>query len=294
VFNITEDIYNSIIKNNYGRDKLKKIYNLSDNRAREIIAIANYLKDNNLPLINDPKYHNNIEKDFSIKGNKFKVACMSDLHFGSREMKLKQFNAFMEHTFKENVDIYLIAGDILDGTKVYKGQEYEQYSCNLDEQLKLFLNNFPVVSKCYFILGNHDYSFYKSVGVNIGDIIEKERKDLKYIGVHSGNININEIPFELWHGSGASGYALTYKLQKKIESYMSGKKPRFLISGHWHQSCVFTTRNVTALHAGCFQGDTILLKALALQPQIGGWILDITHENKEVKSIKSEFIQFYE
>jgi hypothetical protein len=55
----------------------------------------------------------------------------------------------------------------------------------------------------------------------------------------------------------------------------------------------FTARNITAYHAGSFQGPTILSKQYCLPTINGGWILDILAENGEVKTINSEFVFFY-
>lgn len=291
--NLTKDTYDLIINHGYGRERIQKVLNITNKDAEKLVTIAKYLQINNIPVIDDPQHKDSAIKSLDIKGETLRLAVMSDLHFGSAVCKIAEMKSFFNYALDKKVDVFLMSGDLLDGQRVYKGQEFEQDAVSADGQFNLFMENVPQLPKAYFIIGNHEYSLYKHAGKNIGYDIAKERKDFEYLGCMEGNVKINDILFQLWHGAGSCSYSISYKLQKKIETYVPGHKPRFLFAGHWHQSLEMTTRNVSAYHCGSFQGSNTFSKALALATIVGGWILEIIHHDGEVKSVKSEFVQYY-
>lgn len=291
---LSKDVFDCITVNGYGREKLCKSFGVSDRTARDWLAVAKWLQNNNMPFIADPMHLPQAEViKHEIKGNSWKVAVFSDLHIGSDVFRPVELQTAVKYALDSGVDTFLLPGDIIDGTNVYRGQQYEQDITGVDSQIERFAEVFPKVPKAYFIVGNHEYSAFKSVGKNVGHDISAIRKEFQYIGCMEGRVTINDVIFELFHPTGGGSYALSYKLQKRIESYIPGNKPRFLLMGHYHQSMCMTVRNVTGYHCGSFQGPNTFSKALSLANVTGGWILEIMSENGEVNSVKSEFVQFY-
>jgi predicted phosphodiesterase len=292
---LTRDIYHIIISKGYGVQRLRKEFNISERTARDWIAISKYFDSHNMPFLTDPLLQPKTHIDYKIEGNHFKVASIADWHIGSKMFKKEAFQTFIKYAIDQGVEIFLAPGDLIDANNVYRGQEYELAVVGIDDQVDLLCETVPVFAniKFFFITGNHEYTAYKMVGKNVGSDIANSRKDFTFLGAIDGKVSINGIPFDLFHGAGKGAYAVSYKIQKRIESYVPGEKPRILLVGHWHQSMEFTTRNITAYHSGSFQGPTILSKQFCLPTINGGWIIDILAENSEVKSIKSEFIFFY-
>jgi predicted phosphodiesterase len=291
---MTKDIFDSIITNNYGRDRVSKMFDVSETVARGWIAVAEYLAEHNMPFIEDPLHQpKDKELSYEIKGDRFKFAATADWHIGSAVAKKAELKAYLNYAKDQGVELFLAAGDLMDGNNVYPGQQYEQSISSIDGQLESLIEIIPDLKKCFFIIGNHEYAIYKQVGKNIGLDLASRRPDFKFLGAMEGQVSINGILFELFHGTGSGSYSVSYKLQKRIESYTPGNKPRFLIAGHWHQSMEFTTRNVTAYHSGSFQGPSTFSRMLSLQNVLGGWIVEVIHENGEVRSVKSEFLPFY-
>jgi predicted phosphodiesterase len=270
------------------------MFDVSETVARGWIAVAEYLEAHNMPFIEDP-LHQPKSQDIihQIKGDKWKVAVMSDLHIGSNVFKKDEMQTFVKYALDSGVETFLLPGDIIDGTKVYFGMEYEQSIPGIDNQISYFEEIFPKVPKAFMIIGNHEYASFKSIGKNIGLDICRNRPDFKYIGCMEGRVTINGILMELFHGQGSGAYTLSYKLQKRIENYVPGNKPRFLFMGHYHQAVSITSRNVSAYLCGSFQGANTFSKGLNLPNVTGGWILEIMSDGDEVNSVKSEFIQFY-
>ncbi|MEM2153909.1 MAG: metallophosphoesterase [Nitrososphaeria archaeon] len=233
-------------------------------------------------------------KEYDIgKGEILRVAVCADVHVGSRYAKLGEFLSYLKYV-DEASDVLFIAGDLLDGIGVYKGQEMELALVRVEEQVERAKELLSYYKKpIFFITGNHEYSVTERTGIEIGNLLAS--KTATFLGPHKGEIIINGIRFQLWHGSGAGSYAVSYKLQKTVEHFLPGKKPRFLFAGHWHQAAYLPLyRNVDAYLCGTFQGETILTRRLGVLPQLGGWIITIRHEGGEVKGVSSEFIPFYE
>ena len=291
---MNKNIFDLITIGGYGRERLCKEFGIQESAAREWIAVAKYLQKNNMPFIDDPMHKpNSGAVNHEISGDRWRVAVISDMHVGSNVFRKEPLNAFVKYARDSGVDTFLFPGDLLDGTRVYKGQEYEQSIPGIDNQIEYFSEMFPKIPRAFFITGNHEYAVFKNVGKDIGQDISRNRKEFQYLGCMEGRVNINGVLFELYHPSGSCAYALSYKLQKRIESYVPGDKPRILLMGHYHQSMCMTVRNVTGYHCGSWQGPNTFSRALNLTNVTGGWILEIMSENGEINSIKSEFVQTY-
>jgi hypothetical protein len=290
---LTQEIYNIIIDKGYGVLKLRKEFNVTERVARDWISISKYFNSHNMPFLTDPLIQPKVHVNYKIEGNNFKVASLADWHIGSKAFKKEAFITFIKYCKDKGVEIFLAPGDLIDANNVYRGQEYELEIVGIDDQLDALCNIVPDLGKLFFITGNHEYAVYKRVGKNVGPDIAQRRKDFVFLGAIEGKVSINDIPFDLFHGAGKGSYAVSYKIQKRIEGYVPGDKPRILLVGHWHQMMEFTSRNITAYHCGSFQGPTILSKQFCLPNINGGWIIDIMAEAGEVKTINSEFIFFY-
>lgn len=86
-------------------------------------------------------------------------------------------------------------------------------------------------------------------------------------------------------------------MQKSIENFASGKKPKLYVSGHYHVSCILPDyRNVFAMHPGCFQGQGLFLRRLGVSPDVGGFIVEYMvnqdSERFDLAYIRSEWIPF--
>ena len=98
----------------------------------------------------------------------------------------------------------------------------------------------------------------------------------------------------LLHPDGAAAYAISYNLQKLVESFEGGRKPHVLVVGHWHQMAYIHVRNVHAFYPGCFQAQTEFERRRGLQPQIGALLLDIrVAAHGTWQEVKRTFYRYY-
>lgn len=219
------------------------------------------------------------------------LGISGDWHIGSKACKENYIIDYIEQLNNRNIKILILPGDLIDGMFVYKGQIMEVTSVKIDDQI---LRAREIISlfkgKIYFILGNHDYSVVKHMGIDVGKLFESP--NFVYLGATRANLTIDNISMELYHGMGGGGYNISYKLQKVIDSY-DETRPRFIFAGHWHTSAYIPSyKSVSALTVGSFQGKTELTERMHVIPQIGGWVMNIKHSGKRVLSEKLEFLPY--
>ena len=231
-------------------------------------------------------------------GSQVKIGVISDTHIGSlfedRELLHKLYKIFK----KEGITNVYHVGDIVDGEKMYKGQEYELYANGATNQIREVVDRYPEFGgiTTYFITGNHDLSYWKNSGLDIGDIISQRRKDLVYMGREEVDILIGtkykKIKLKLFHPGGGTAYALSYHLQKFAESYSDAEKPDILCVGHYHKSeMIPNIRGIRAIQSGSIQAKTPYMRRKRLDAHQGGWILDFNIDRKlGIRKFRGEFI----
>jgi len=192
--------------------------------------------------------------------NVIRFGVASDIHVGSLYERIDALCVFLERCERGGIKTILVPGDILDGHGIYKGQAFEQYAVGLKAQLDAFKKKIPQFKNLvfHFITGNHDESFKKSCGVDIGAALCQDRPNWKFLGESYAELTFqtkSKLPFRvtLAHPGGGSAYSLSYRLQKNIESLSGGTKPDARFEGHFHKAIWLPGyRNVEAFSAGCF------------------------------------------
>ncbi len=232
----------------------------------------------------------------SFSGRRVRIGVISDTHKGSLYANQKYEDSLINFFNRNKVDAVYHAGDILDGEKMYRGQEYEIKYHGADNQIKHCVETFPKVnSKMYFITGNHDQAFWKTAGVDIGEILDRKRSDFEYLGKDQALIQLRKnVKIMLIHPSGGTAYAVSYKSQKIIESFSGGEKPNILFCGHYHKFDYLFYRNIFTFQCPTTQNQTPYMKRKPTPAILGGLMLDIFMDKKGISRIKTEYLPFYE
>lgn len=237
-----------------------------------------------------------IQKYFS--GNRLKFAIVSDTHLCSKHERLDALKTFYKICKQQGiVDVYH-AGDVITGQKLFRGMEYEVHTIGVDNQVNYCVRNYPHVSgiTTHFITGNHDLSYYKDLGIDVGQHIASQRSDMAYLGQWQADVKYNNVIIRLIHPDKGNAYAYSYHTQKIVEQIQSGHKPHIMVFGHWHISLYFLYRNIHTLNAGCFEDQTPYLLRKGINPIIGGWIIKVktAHDDKQsIIAFEPQFIPFY-
>lgn len=237
--------------------------------------------------------------DLNIEPNKkIRFGLIGDTHFGSKYSQLTHLHYYYDICAKKGITDIYHCGDITDGENMRPGHAYENYIHGADEHIKELVNNYPyregIVT--HFITGNHDASFIKSCGLDIGNHIANKRSDLQYLGKDVVNINITDnITMQLRHPWSSSAYALSYRPQKIVESMEAAclDKPDILCIGHFHKMEYLFYHNIHVFQTGCFQSATPFTTGKGISVAMGGWIIEIeTNSEGKIKTIIPQAIPF--
>jgi len=240
------------------------------------------------------------------EGNVIRFGLIGDTHVGSGYQRLDALRAFYGHCAGEGIDTILHAGDVVDGWRVYRGQEFElhPHGRSWPEQRDMFAREVPRIDglRTVFITGSHDTSFKKLIGLVAGDELSRVRPDWKFIGEDVGDVMLKTgsgrtLRVKLLHPCGGTAYALSYRPQKIIESLSGGQKPDLIAIGHYHKAeWLPVYRNVQAFQVGCFQSQTPYMVRKSLAAHIGGCIVTavLGDKKKLTTRVSAEFISFFE
>lgn len=227
--------------------------------------------------------------------HRIKFGLISDTHLGSRFQQLTLLQTAYKIFDEEKVEFVIHAGDIVDGIRMYSGQEQELFLQGADEQRDYVVEHYPERKKykTYIVAGNHDMKFKKLAGYNILRHICAGRDDLVFKGeLGSHTFRVKNLTFEVLHPSGGVPYAKSYKLQKLIEGGLGdiinrlritkdlGIIPQFFISGHLHVANYTPHLGVRGFMLPCLQAQTPYLLAKGLSPELGIWILTVECDNE--------------
>lgn len=238
------------------------------------------------------------------KDGLIRFGLIGDLHVGSLYQRADALRAFYEALAAEGIETVLCAGDVIEGWKVYKGQEFELQPTarSWPEQRDMFAETAPKIPgiTTIFISGNHDASFKNLIGMIVGDELQQKRPDWKFIGQDVGDViltaeNKKPLRIRLMHPGGGTAYAVSYKMQKFIESIPGGEKPDILAVGHYHKAEHLPGyRNIHGFQVGCFQSQTPFMARQGSAAMVGGWIVEAAVGGNLVTRIRGEFMSFME
>lgn len=231
-----------------------------------------------------------------------KFGVVGDTHLGSYYERLDFLNVAYKVFEVNKIQKVFHAGDILDGEKMYRGHEYELRAHGADRQIAHCVENYPQRGKIitHFITGNHDLSFWRHAGIDIGEKIALQRKDMVYEGQENARIEIYNkdghiFKLMLEHPGKGTAYAISYHPQKYIESLSGGQKPHAILMGHYHKAEFLPNyRNVCLIQVGTLQSQTPFMRRNNIAAMMGFWIVEVRFDAQGTVSLKPEFYPFFE
>ena len=214
-----------------------------------------------------------------------RFGVVSDTHLGSKHQQLTYLHQFYDYAMNEGVEFFLHAGDIVDGLHtVHRGaMVYEQFVHGFDAQVAYAAEVYPKVGvPTYIINGNHDLWFHTNTGSNVAKTLADMRDDMEYLGDEGAYYKIGDaVEVYVMHPAGGPAYARSYKLQKWIEQVPPHQKPHLALLGNWHISAMLPSyRNVIGALVPCFQAQTPYERRKGLNPEVGGYVIDIDWDEK--------------
>ena len=232
-----------------------------------------------------------------VKNGEVKFLSLSDIHYASKWDNPHLVDYAYELAEKENVDFVVNSGDIFEGDfhNARPNHIYEVKAHGI-EQLDYVVDKYPKSNiPTYYITGNHEATFIKTCGADMGKMLEQRRSDLTYLGHDLGDIKLDKTFIRLRHGSGGNAYAKGYKLQKYCETLPTNDIPSIILQGHFHYSAYFKNRDIHCFNVPSLQGYTPYAKSLGLPQEMGFWLITCDLDSKgNIVSIIPELYQFEE
>jgi predicted phosphodiesterase len=232
----------------------------------------------------------------SFDGERIRVGAMTDTHIGSDKMPPERIYQAFEEFKKEKIDFITHSGDVTEGMSNRLGHIYELRDLGYANQKKASVEIFSqwTDTDIYAIDGNHDRWFIKSNGAKIVEDIAKEVPNFHFIGHDEGDISLNgKAILKLWHGEDGNSYALSYRLQKILESLTGGEKPNAMLCGHVHKFVDIFERHVFCTSVGSMQSQTPWMRGKRIAAHTGFAIIDYWVNDKGICKKTSTWHPFY-
>lgn len=232
----------------------------------------------------------------SFEGQRIRVGAFTDTHLGSVKMPPDRVYQAFEEFRKAKVDFITHSGDVCEGMSNRPGHIYELTHLGYDAQKSLAIEIFSQWNDTdiYAIDGNHDRWFLKSNGAKIVKDIADAIPNFKFLGHDEGDISLKgKATLKLWHGEDGNSYALSYRLQKILESLTGGEKPNAMHAGHVHKYVEIFERHVFCTSMGCMQSQTPWMRGKRIAAHPGFAIIDYWVNDKGICKMTKTWHPFY-
>lgn len=264
---------------------LKKIQSIYSEKELQAIAMGGRILPGieNIPIIN-------------FEGNRIRIGAITDTHIGHMKFSEDRLFQAFEQFKKEKVDFITHSGDVTEGMSHRPGHIYELDHLGYEQQKEYAVKLFSqwTDTDIYAIDGNHDRWFIKSNGAYIVKDIDRALSNFHFIGHDEGDISLDgRATLKLWHGEDGNSYALSYRVQKIIESFTGGEKPSVMLCGHTHKYVKIFERNVHAISVGCIEAQTSWMRGKKLAAHVGFSIFDVYIGELGVTKITETWYPFY-
>lgn len=235
----------------------------------------------------------------------YRFGLTGDNHLCSRYERMDVLNALYDVFHQEGIKDVYNTGNWIDGEARFNVHDLKVHG--MDNQIDYFLKNYPRregVTTHYITGDDHEGWYTQREGVDVGKYTEMKaqiagRDDLHYLGHMEADVVLKakngKTTMRVVHPGGGSSYAISYSIQKIIESYQGGEKPDILLAGHYHKADYIFNRGVHAVQSATTMDQSPFMRKKKLAAHLGGWIIEFaTDDNGAITRFKQEFIPFYD
>lgn len=236
--------------------------------------------------------------DINISKDSFKFVYMSDLHIGEKHFLDGLFDYVVEYVEQTQPDFILNPGDHLEGMSGRPGHVYEMTEIGFQQQIEKAVELYTRLSDWdhYGIDGNHDQWYYKknNGGVIVGNELAARVPNYHNLGQDEGIVDVNGIKIMLFHPNDGTAYAVSYKLQKLIESFTGGEKPHIVLEGHYHKAMSMWCRGVYGIECGTLCGQSQFMRGKKIPAHTGFGEVEVFFNKNGLERVVHEFIPWYQ
>ena len=240
-----------------------------------------------------------------FKGSEIKIGVTSDNHLGSMYYRDDILHALFDIWQEQGITDVYQGGNMIDGEAPFN--KHDLLVHGLQNQVEYFVENWPERPgmTTHFVTGDdHEGWYVQREGINIGEFIQmvsekNGRKDLDYMGHMEHDIIYNakhgKASMRVMHAGMGSSYAISYSVQKIVESYTGGEKPSIMLVGHFHKAEYSYIRNVHVVQMSCTEDQTPFMRKRRLQAHLGGWTVSFTVDDwGNIHNFTPQFHPFYD
>ncbi len=233
-----------------------------------------------------PAWLNGAAQTFvSNDDNTFSFGACGDQHYGSKYCRPEVVEALYDVYQEQGIKTVFNTGNWIDGEARFNTYDLDVHG--MDAQCRYLARHFPRREgiTTYAVAGDdHEGWYSQREGVDIGRYAERAFQDegrsdwvnlgymeapVRLVNAHTGKESILSVV----HPGGGSSYALSYTMQKLIESLDGGEKPAVLLAGHYHKLWSGNVRNVWVMQTGTAQDQTPFMRKKKLEAHVGGgWL----------------------
>ena len=235
----------------------------------------------------EPSFVGGTTEYMSRKDNSYHFGVVSDNHLGSKYERLDVLNELYDIFSLSGVDRVYNAGNWIEGESRFNHHELLVHG--MDAQVIYLAKNYPERQgiTTYAVSGDdHEGWYAQREGVDIGKYAESTMRqfgrldwvNLGYMEAHVRLVNANSGKSAIMavvHPGGGSAYALSYAVQKIIESLEGGQKPAVGIYGHYHKMWAGNIRNVWCLQPGFTKDQDSFMRKKRLEAHVGGVLVTL-------------------
>lgn len=222
--------------------------------------------------------------------NTFLFGATSDNHLGSKYERLDVLNELYDVFASEGADRVFNAGNWIDGEARFN--KFDLHTHGMDAQLAYLAAEYPKRQGLvtYAVAGDDHEGWYgQREGVDIGRYAEHVMQqagrsdwvNLGYMEAHVKLVNANTGKWSMLavvHPGGGSAYAISYSIQKIIESLDGGEKPAVGLYGHYHKLWAGNIRNVWVAQTGTTEDQTPFMRKKKLEAHVGGLLIKLRQD----------------
>ncbi len=222
--------------------------------------------------------------------NTYVFGFVTDNHIGSKYARMDVLHDLYDRFAARGVDRVFNAGNWIDGEARFNKHDILVHG--MDAQVRELAETYPMRPgiKTYAVSGDdHEGWYAQREGVNIGKYAENAMRaagrddwvdcgymeaDFRLVSATSGKVSI----LRNTHPGGGSAYAISYAMQKLVESYEGGDKPAVVLGGHYHKMNIMNYRNVWILQGGTTEDQTTFMRKKKLDAHVGGMIITLVQD----------------
>lgn len=236
--------------------------------------------------------------------NTFIFGATGDLHAASKYTRWDVREDLYRQYIEQGAQCVFDTGNWIDGEANFNRYDIEAHG--LDSQCLVLAKNHPKGIGTYAVWGDDHEGWYVSRdGIDVGRYCESVMQahghdwtNLGFMEAHVALKNANTGATTIMtvaHPGGGSAYALSYSIQKIIESLEGGEKPAVGLYGHYHKLWSGLIRNVWVVQTGCGQDQTPFMRKKRLEAHVGGSLVKLRQdpETGAILSMSAELIRYF-